>query len=55
MDITKVTMPNVKVGSVIEITYKVRSDFIFNFQDWEFQSTIPTVWSEYQRKNTRIL
>lgn len=50
VDITKVTLPNVKVGSVIEFTYKVRSDFIFNFQDWEFQSTIPTVWSEYRAR-----
>ncbi len=50
IDITKVTMPNVKVGSVIELTYKVKSDFIFNFQDWEFQSTIPTVWSEYRAR-----
>jgi hypothetical protein len=49
-DITKVTMPNVKVGSVIEINYKVKSDFIFNFQDWEFQSTIPTLWSEYRAR-----
>ncbi len=45
---TKVTWPNVKVGSVIEITYRLTSDFVFNFQDWEFQSSIPTVWSEYR-------
>lgn len=50
IDITKVTMPNVKVGSVIELTYSIRSDFIFNFQDWEFQTTIPTVWSEYRAR-----
>lgn len=50
IDIKKITMPNVKVGSVIELTYKVRSDFIFNFQDWAFQTTIPTVWSEYRAR-----
>jgi len=50
LDIMKVTLPNVKVGSVIEITYKVTSDFLFNFQDWEFQSTIPTIWSEYRTR-----
>lgn len=49
-NIRKVTMPNVKVGSVIELTYKVRSDFIFNFQDWFFQNTIPTLWSEYRAR-----
>jgi hypothetical protein len=48
IDITKVTMPNVKVGSVVELSYAVRSEFIFNFQDWEFQSDIPIVWSEYR-------
>jgi len=50
IDFTKVTMPNVKVGSVIELSYSVRSEFIFNFQDWEFQSSIPTVWSEYRAR-----
>jgi hypothetical protein len=48
LNFTKVTWPNVRVGSIIEVTYKVTSDFVFNFQDWEFQSTIPTIWSEYR-------
>ncbi|HEY5917587.1 MAG TPA: DUF3857 domain-containing protein, partial [Chryseolinea sp.] len=48
LDIMKLTLPGVKVGSVVEITYKVVSDFLFHFQDWEFQSTIPTRWSEYR-------
>jgi hypothetical protein len=48
LDIMKVTLPGVKVGSVIEISYKVMSDFLFHFQDWEFQSTIPARWSEYR-------
>ncbi|MEP2670760.1 MAG: transglutaminase domain-containing protein [Cyclobacteriaceae bacterium] len=48
---TKITLPNVREGSVIDITYKVTSPFLFNFQDWEFQTTIPVVWSEY---NARI-
>ena len=43
-------MPNVKEGSVIEYTYTVTSDFLFNLWDWEFQSSIPTVWSEYEVK-----
>lgn len=50
VDISKLTMPNVKVGSVIEISYTVRSEFIFNFQDWEFQSEIPAIWSEYRAR-----
>lgn len=49
-DRTKIALPDVIVGSVIEITYTITSDseFIYNFQDWEFQSTIPIVWSEYR-------
>jgi hypothetical protein len=47
----KFTMPNVKEGSVIEYSYTISSDFMYNMREWEFQTTIPTVWSEY---NTRI-
>lgn len=48
IDLIKFTLPDVKVGSVIEISYQIFSDFIFNLQDWEFQSTIPVKWSEYR-------
>jgi len=48
VDIMKLTLPGVKVGSIVEISYKVMSEFLFHFQDWEFQSTIPTRWSEYR-------
>ncbi len=48
LNFTKISLPNVKVGSVIEFSYKVTSDFVFNFQDWAFQDEIPTVWSEYR-------
>lgn len=46
--IVKVTMPNVKEGSVIDLHYEIDSEFIMNFQDWEFQREIPTRWSEYR-------
>lgn len=42
------TLPNVKEGSIIEFTYTVDSDFIFNLQNWQFQYTIPVRWSEYR-------
>lgn len=45
---TKVTCPNVREGSVVEISYKVNSPFWVNFQDWSFQTSIPTVVSEYR-------
>lgn len=48
IDRVKVTLPNVKVGSVLDISYRVKSDFLVNFQDWDFQATIPVVWSEYR-------
>ncbi|HMJ68373.1 MAG TPA: transglutaminase domain-containing protein [Cyclobacteriaceae bacterium] len=50
LSFTKCAWTNVKEGSVIEITYKVKSDFLFNFQDWEFQSDIPARWSEYRAR-----
>ena len=47
-DIMKFTLPDVKVGSIVEINYKMISDFLSHLQDWEFQSTIPVKWSEYR-------
>ncbi|MGC1241110.1 MAG: DUF3857 domain-containing protein [Chryseosolibacter sp.] len=47
-DFVKVTCPNVREGSIVEITYNVNSPFLMNFQDWQFQNTIPTVLSEYR-------
>jgi hypothetical protein len=44
------SMPNVKVGSILEMTYTINSDFFFNFNDWEFQTSVPTVWSEYRAR-----
>ncbi|UOQ97147.1 DUF3857 domain-containing protein [Hymenobacter sp. 5317J-9] len=47
-NIQKFTLPNVREGSVIEYAYTLRSDFLFNFQDWTFQQDIPVRWSEYR-------
>lgn len=46
--ITKFTMPAVKPGSIIEYSYTIHSDFIFNLQPWEFQGEYPRLWSEYE-------
>jgi hypothetical protein len=43
----KFTMPDVKPGSVLEYAYKISSDFLANFPNWEFQRSIPTRLSEY--------
>jgi len=45
--IAKISLPNVKVGSVIDIDYKISSDFIFNLRGWQFQYKIPVLYSEY--------
>lgn len=47
----KFTMPNIKAGSVIECKYQIRSPFFYNFRAWQFQYSIPVVYSNY---NTRI-
>ncbi|MDD5508405.1 MAG: hypothetical protein PHD25_08780 [Bacteroidales bacterium] len=44
----KFTMPSVREGSVIEYSYKIVSDFLFNLQSWYFQYEIPVCWSEYR-------
>jgi transglutaminase-like putative cysteine protease len=45
--ITKFTMPNVKVGSVIDVTYTVESPFTFTLNSWYFQNEIPVRKSVY--------
>ncbi len=44
----KFTFPAIKPGSIIEFTYTIKSDFIFNLQPWEFQGGYPCLWSEYE-------
>lgn len=42
----KIVMPNVKVGSIIEYEYTIRSPFIGEMNQWDFQRTIPVNYSE---------
>ncbi len=44
---TKIVMPNVKEGSIIEYAYTIKSPFISNFPEWSFQKNIPVNYSEY--------
>lgn len=46
--IKKFTLPSVKEGSVIEYSYTIKSDFLFNLQPWYFQGSYPCLWSEYR-------
>ncbi|MFB6317134.1 hypothetical protein [Saccharicrinis sp. FJH54] len=43
----KFVIPDVRKGSVIEYSYDIYSPRIFYLRDWEFQSEIPTIYSEY--------
>lgn len=47
-DRKKLALPNVKVGSIIEYTYKIQTPYIFNLVDWEFQWRIPNLYSKYE-------
>ncbi len=44
----KISLPNVKEGSIVEYSYRIISDFDHEIRAWEFQKSIPTVWSEYR-------
>jgi hypothetical protein len=45
--VKKFTLPAVKENCIIEFSYTVTSDFLFNLQPWEFQGEHPRLWSEY--------
>ena len=44
----KITMPNVKEGSVLEFSYTVRTPSIGTIREWAFQTSIPVNYSEYR-------
>jgi transglutaminase-like putative cysteine protease len=44
----KITMPNVKEGSIIEFRYIIRSPRYRFLKDWSFQTSIPVNYSEYK-------
>ncbi|MBD0400540.1 DUF3857 domain-containing protein [Flammeovirga sp. EKP202] len=46
----KFTLPQVKVGSVIEYQVSIISPFFFRLPKWSFQDRIPTVHSEFDIK-----
>lgn len=43
----KITLPNVKEGSVIEFKYSVRSPDVL-IREWDFQTSIPVNYSEFK-------
>jgi transglutaminase-like putative cysteine protease len=45
--VRKITMPNVKEGTIIEFKYKLESWGYSSIPDWMFQADIPVNYSEY--------
>lgn len=45
----KFIMPDVKEGSVIEVSYTITSDF-YDLRPWKFQYNIPVVYSQYETR-----
>jgi hypothetical protein len=43
----KFAFPEIKEGSVIEVSYSIKSDFLYNFRGWKFQYNCPALWSQY--------
>ena len=50
LSVTKFAVPNVRVGSVIEVYYEIKTPYRYNFIPWRFQSDIPKVHSEFWGK-----
>ncbi len=48
INLYKFAFEDVQVGSIIEYSYKVNSEFFYNFPNWQFQYSIPVIWSEYR-------
>ncbi len=46
----KIAMPDARPGSIVEIKYRLISQYVFNLRDWEFQWGIPVVYSQYKVK-----
>jgi hypothetical protein len=53
--IKKLAFPDVHEGSVLELSYEIRSPFVFRLRDWEFQWEIPVMYSECVLKYTPFL
>ncbi|MCC5932129.1 MAG: DUF3857 domain-containing protein [Cyclobacteriaceae bacterium] len=46
-DVVKIALPNVVEGCIVEFTYAIDSEKTRSVPSWEFQKSIPVLWSEY--------
>ncbi len=50
----KFTLPSLTPGCVIEYRYTIRSSNAHYMPDWEFQTSEPTLWSEFKVKSPPV-
>lgn len=43
----RIAFPEVREGSIIEFTYRINSNLLYNFRGWTFQYNYPALWSQY--------
>jgi hypothetical protein len=46
----KFAIPNVKEGTVIEVSYEIQSDLIWSLDGWQFQYQIPVLYSNFEAR-----
>ena len=46
--VMKFSVPQVKVGTVIEYEYRIESDYYWDLRDWYAQSNIPVLYTRYE-------
>lgn len=46
--IKKFAMPAVREGSVVEVSYRITSPYLFSLPSWKFQAEIPVMYSRYK-------
>jgi transglutaminase-like putative cysteine protease len=45
--VRKFTFPNLREGSILEYKYTITTPFYRYLRNWEFQGSMPRIWSEY--------
>jgi len=48
VQVKKFTLPQLKEGAIVEMTYTINSPFLEHLRSWTFQGNYPCLWSEYQ-------
>ncbi len=47
-EMIRLSLPSVKIGSVIDLKYTILSPLLWNLRSWKFQYLIPVKWSQYE-------